>query len=147
MDSPLCLIDFVNDFFRAGKLFVARHLAHGCAKARGGKRRQGKRVEVFGPGLGAQRQANGRVRARLSNALPQGKELFGGYNDALLIEEPWRQTCILKHGGHTNSQLLQSCRQAAGNSEVFAHGTQPSFFREAISMTKRYLTSDFWSLL
>ena len=106
MDAPLCLIDFVNDFFRAGKLFVARHLAHGFAKARGGKRRQGNRVEVFGPGLGAQRQANGRVRARLSNALPQGKELFGGYNDALLIEEPWRQTCILKHGGHTNSQLL-----------------------------------------
>ena len=79
-----------------------------------------------GSGFGAQLQAYRRVRAGMADTSPQGKELFRGYDYARLVQQSRGQSRVLKQRGQTDSQLLQSCRQPAGNPKVFAHVTMLS---------------------
>src|SRR3984885_7755463 len=80
LNTPLGVVGFVNNLFRAGELFIASHLTHGFAEARRRERSQGDGIEVFRSDLGAQLQPYRRVRAGLTYASPQSKELFRGYD-------------------------------------------------------------------
>ena len=97
LNFPLGIVGFQDKLFGAGELFVAGYLAHGFAEAAGGESGEDDGIKVLGLGLCAQREADGGIGTDMADPPPQGKEFFGSYENAGLIEKPGGQSRMLQH--------------------------------------------------
>lgn len=121
VDAPLWAGGFLDDLFGAGELFITGHLTGGIAEGVCRERGQTYGVEVFWAGFGCKSENQRWAGTGVANGTPEAEELFGGKQNAGLVESLRSESGRLQHGRHTDSQLLQLRQQAAGNPEVFAH--------------------------
>ena len=144
LDAPLFVVVLLQDLFRAGELFVARHWSMAAPKfsVERAARPTGWNRSIFVsvPELEADR----RVGADFANGAPKGKQFLGVEQYARLIDQALAEARPCAGPRRHGLPVLPTC-------EVLPETRKCLFIvysdlREAMSMEKRYFTSDLSSL-
>jgi hypothetical protein len=145
VDGPFFPIFRLRDFFRASDLLIPRQLLHGCTKVFCRKSGKADGMKSFGPALGAELEPNCRIIADFANCTPQREQFFGCKKHTRLTGERLRKSGAAKDCGRRYAKFFQFRKYAAGNAKVLIHRLY-SDLRDAMSIEKRYFTSDLKSL-
>ena len=141
LNTPLFLVDVVDDLLGDGETFVTSHVTNRCAEAFGREGGESAWMEAFHARLGRQLETDGGIVADLANSTPQREEFFGRNEDARLREEILRKRGAAQNGRSRDACFFQPCAEDAWNAEVPDHADY-SELSDAMSIEKRYLTSD-----
>ncbi len=96
-------------------------------------------------GFCAELEADRGIGADFAHGTPKGKEFLGFEEHARLIDKTLGKPGSAQDRRGTDSQFFQLRKGAARDAKVLIHSVY-SDLREAMSMEKRYFTSDLSSL-
>ena len=102
-------------------------------------------MKPFGLTFCAELETDRRIAADFAHGAPKGKEFLGIKEHARLIDKSLGKPGSAQDGRGTDSQFFQLRKGAARDAKMLVHSVY-SDLREAMSMEKRYFTSDLRSL-